>query len=262
MESISFKKHDYIRNYKLTLREFYLMGPELQIAYCDKVCGHYVDRVKNVGNKIIVPAYIPVSRFAYYFRKNGCELDVKVDDVLGTTTTIQRVNHAVCKPTEEAKQLLHDYRCKLAFTKAQIIQELLIDYFTSLTSNLKVGQAINVRYEDIENILTTFESDVLSTIYMGDELPSIEEGEKIIAMNDASSSKLSKIKLSEDQLNRLLEAELSMSIRPLEQGNEDTEITLTGSIDMVKAYCDYLRSKNYQVSQENTKAIVRKLISK
>ena len=256
MLNINFNKQDYIANYKFTLREFDLMGSFLKIAYSDKVCGHFLAKVPNVGDEFRTSEYISSSCFDYYFNHNGCYL--QVGDHGEIPITIKRVSHDVCKPTEGAKQQLEAYRLEVASAKAEIISGLLREFFLNIINNIETENDVNINGEDLIKIITTFESDLLSKIYMDGENAGSIEVDNALNSQDNEENVISKVELTKAQKDRLISAELFAKINVLNFGRETT---ISGSPNLIKEYCEYLRSQNYQVAEENTKAIVRKLMS-
>ncbi|MCH5166660.1 MAG: hypothetical protein J1F35_02085 [Erysipelotrichales bacterium] len=257
MMSINFNKDDYIKNYRLTLREFHLMGPDLQLTYAHRLCKDIVEKIPNIGDEHNTTDYIPTSRFATYFRANGCLVSIIDHGAFGLTTNIKRVSKDTYKPSESSEELLEEYRLKVGTAKAEIIEELLTEYFSTLTSELATDKRMNLNLTTVEEILTTFESEILSTIYLGDEFPTREEGERIISAYDKGNIKLSKVELSNEQIAKFIGAELAQGIYHLELGED---VILSGSDSMLMEYCDYLRSLNYQVIETEEKAVVRKIV--
>lgn len=253
---LHFKKSEYIENYKISLREFYLMGLVNQLAYSARVCKSIVDYVPNVGDKQFVACHIVPYRYGAYFKRNGCKIDLIQSGDLKGTTKITRISEDTYQPTKIDYERLDGYINKVATVQADIIQELLAEYFSNIGKNLENGEPLNLKCDKVEEIKTTFDSELLSRIRINYELGYVDSEESKLIETQSDYDRISKIRLTEEQLDKFLAAELSMIIRELEFGEK---VELGGSKTILNDYAEFLKRQNYEVNEERSKIIARKI---
>ena len=256
-KDVYFNKEEYVKDYKLTLREYYLMGLANQLAYSEKVCGHILDNfVPNIGDEYIVPGYISYSRFGTYFKKNGCDLKHIDQNNFGMTTKITRTSNSEFRPSEMNFRRLDNYIYEVASTQAEIIQELLADYFANLSLSLKYGEELNLDINSIQDIITTFNNETQSKVFLEDSITSSDESNYYLISSQDDDKSISKVKLSDEQLNKYLSAELSMVVMNLEFGEP---VTIRANEPLLNEYREYLKSQNYEINEGKSKIIARKI---
>ena len=134
MESFNYNRDDFITNYRLTNREFMLLGDAEKLEYCHKLYGKFIDMVPKVGDKTEVRGHLSES-VRDYFSLCGCTFENSDYGIVGVVE-LRRESKAKFKSSKEAVQNLEAYIKSVASIKADIIESELSEYYTQLKEQL------------------------------------------------------------------------------------------------------------------------------